>query len=751
MQEHAELDWETFSEAGFYWSEERGRYVGPPGAREPGISAVGTAAYCEHPTTDILTMSYRLPGMPVERWRPGLPPPVRLFAHIAAGGLVEAHKSIFEWLIWWGQAMPRYGFPPLPLGQMRCSMAKARVNSLPGALGDLSRVLQLPIPKDADGKRILKKLSVPQTPTKKQPLHRITRVDDPAEFERLDAYCDTDLDAERGASTRTPDMSYAETLMWLVDQEINTRGICIDRENVRNCIAIMDQAFARYGAECRALTGGIEPTQLQQLAGFLAAHGVHMPSMDANAVEDALGRPDLPPIVRRVLEIRELIGSASVKKLYAMENYACRDDRLRDLIQHHAARTGRPGGEGPQPLNLPKAGPQLAWCAAVACGRPFHQDKPACPWCGASAAGARKSKWSFEAVESALVIVGYCSLELLEWYFGDALLTISGCVRSMFIAGPGMELIASDYTAIEAVVIACLAGEQWRIDAFREGKPIYLLSASKITDKSVEYYETYKAEHGDHHEDRQQVGKISELSLGFGGWVAAWRKMEEKENVKSTYSDEDVKTRILSWRDESPAIVEFWGGQSRGLPWDDDCRPERFGLEGAAVNAISYPGQVFSVAGIDLFVRQYPQLPWGDALIMRLRSGRELTYHCPRLVPSQRKWKGPGEQQITYMTWNTNPLFGAHGWICTTTYAGKLAENAVQATAHDLQRFSIMRLREAGYPIVLHVYDENVAEVPLGTSNLPEFERIMSLVPEWAEGWPVKATGGWVGHRYRKG
>jgi DNA polymerase len=763
------LDFETFSAAGYNFNPATGKHEAPQGARSKGLPVVGTAVYTEHPTAEVLTASYDLAdGQGVRRWRPGEPNPTPLFDHLARGGMLEAHNLMFEYLVWENVCVPRYGWPSLApyVNQLRCSAAKARVASLPGALGNLAAVLGTP-GKDKEGTRLMKVFSMPRDPTKKDPRRRIRPDEDPVQFEAYRAYCDQDVLAERAASEATPPMSDAETVFWLVDQEINRRGIAIDRPALRDCMSVLEQALDLYGAEFRTLTGGLDPTQLQATRGWLAAQGVQMASMDEAAIDEALARmAPHPPggqyAARRALEIRQLIGSASVKKLYAMEHQANRNDRLQNLIIHHGARTGRPTGEGPQPLNLPREGPSLNWCA---CRRPFRRGHDVCPWCGADAAGARKGKWSAEAVDPVLEIMATRSLQLVEWYFGDALSCISGCLRGLFVAGPGMDLIASDYSAIEAVVIAMLAGEQWRIDAFHNGDPIYLVGASKITGRSLDEYLAYHAAHGEHHPDRQHIGKVSELACGFGGWIGSYKAFG------STEPDDVIKAQILAWRAASPAIVDLWGGQFRGLPWDRDRRPELFGYEGMAIAAIQNPGAVYDWRGVKFELRDMPHRPaTGDgspgttihtgvngaapqALIVTLLSGRELTYHSPRLYPSQRR---PDELSIVYMTWNSNPKYGPMGWGPMETYGGRLTENIVQATAHDILRHAILNLRMAGYPTVLHVYDEILAEVPQGTGSLEEFERIMATMPDWAHDaggrpWPIRAAGGWRGRRYRKG
>lgn len=751
IEQRAEIDFETYSEAGFIWNAETNKWMKPQSAAKKGISAVGAAVYAEHPSAEVLTMSWKLPGdTAVTRWRPGLPNPQRLFDYIAAGGLVEAHNVMFERLIWFHVCRRLYGWPELPARQLRCSMAKARVNNLPGALGNLTDVLPVTIRKDKDGKRLLDKFSIPRDPTKKDPRLRIRPEDDPDDAEKLYSYCDDDIWAEEGVSSLMMPMSAAELEFWLLDQEMNWRGIAIDRPGVRDMIAVLEQAQEKYGEQFAVITGGLTPTQVQATQGWLRAKGVFMDSLDAEAIDEALKRPNLPADARRVLEIRALVGSASVKKLYAMERTASNDNRIRNIIIHHGARTGRPTGDLVQPLNLPKAGPDLVWCDACCCP---SKPGPICPWCsGLMPPTAKKYKWPDVPkhldgqlpIDWVMQVMATRSLDAVERYFGDALLTISGCVRGMLQAGEGMEFISSDYTAIEAVVTAALAGCQWRLDVFNSPEPyndIYYHSAAKIIPgRSYEFYLAHReANNGSHHPDRQKTGKVAELALGFGGWVGGWRGFDESD----TFTDQQVKENILAWRAASPEIVEMWGGQERGRAWEPDYRLERFGFEGAFINAVQYPDRAFTSHGITFYMR-------GDALIIRLLSGRELTYHSPRLHPSTRANVGEGVLEITYMTWNSNAKYGAMGWGPMKTYAGRLAENIVQATAHDIQRFGILALEAAGYPVILHVYDEDVAEVPIGFGSIEEFERIMSTMPPWAADWPIRAGGGWRGKRYRK-
>lgn len=778
----ATIDFETFSIAGFRWDAEARKWKCLPGApqNKKGLEVVGAAVYAEHPSTRIMVLSYFIPGHPgICRWVPGDPPPVALFHWIAAGGLVEAHNVMFERLIWYFVATRKLGWPPLIPENLRCSMATARVNNLPGALANLGDVLKLAVQKDKEGKRLLKKFSIPRDPTKADARLWIEPAND-FEGPKLYEYCDVDVASEMCASGAMIPMSPAEREFWLVDQEINWRGLGIDRKGVRDCITILNQALARYGDEYRRITNGLNPTQLEATKGWLAARGIHVQSMDADALEYWL-KPRVPPLapdVRRVFEIRDLIGSASVKKLFAMELTASLDSRIRNLIVHHGTRTGRPTGDGAQPLNMPKTGPKLLTCGP--CAKPYSPELTCCPWCGTSAKQAQRTKsgeiekkWSPHMADHVLEIMGLHSLDLVEYFFGDAVLAIMGCVRSLFTGGTDaetgedLELIASDYSAIEAVVIAMLAGEQWRIDAFMAKTDIYLASAAKIMNRpgGAQWYLDWAAEHGENHPDRQKIGKVAELGLGFGGWITAWRVFDDTD----TFTDDEVKGHIKAWRAASPAIVELWGGQWRGAPWNGYA--ERFGFEGAAINAIQYPGTIQECRGIKFQVRSRP-VDGGErttihgmhprieeTLVITLLSGRELIYHYPELQPSTRDYATPGELQIWYMTWNSNPKYGALGWVPMQTFGGRITENIVQATAHDILRFAILNLRLAGYPTVLHVYDEIVVEKPtrppcpvgIPDPQICEVERIMGIMPPFAQGWPVRASGGWRGKRYRKG
>lgn len=746
------LDFETYSEAGFIWDATAQKWKPPKGAMKKGLPVVGAAAYVLHPTFEVLTMSYDL-GFGVQRWRPGQPAPVPLLHAVASGRLVSGWNSGgFEWKVWNWHLAPRLGWPMLRLEQLRDTMACSRAHALPGALDKCGEVLQTAQQKDKDGKRLLDKFSIPRNPTKADPRLRITPADDPVDGLKLEEYCDQDVRAEGDIAVRIPELSELELEVWMTDRRINDRGVQIDLAGVDACIAIIEQAQEQYNAELCALTCGAvsKASELQKLIAWCGGRGVHTASLDEENL-DGLLQGDLPPDVRRALEIRALVGSASVKKVFAMRNMVTPDERLHDLFLYHAARTGRVTGSGPQPTNLPNsAGVHVLQCEA--CDKHYGLHRKNCPHCGTMSELACRVEWPAEAVEDALRTISTCSLGYVEHVWGDAMQAVSGCLRGLFIAAPGHDLICSDYSAIEAVVVAELAGEEWRREVFRTHGKIYEQSAARIsgvpfedfmkhagyTDEQLaqpQWWMTKPANKGSHHPLRKTVGKVAELALGYQGWIGSMLAFGADEFM----TEAEMKDAILAWRAASPAIVELWGGQER------DWKPELYGIEGAFVYAYLNPGVEAWVRGMRL---QRRESATGDAVYIRLLSGRELTYHRPVLSPSSRR---PGTYSISYEGWNSNPNNGPTGWIRMETWGGRLVENIVQATARDIQWHGIMALESAGYPIVLHVYDEDVAEVPESFGSIEEFERIMSTMPTWAAGWPIKANGGWRGKRYRKG
>jgi DNA polymerase len=599
-------------------------------------------------------------------------------------------------------------------------MSKSNAWGLPGALGKAAQVLNASEQKDPAGNNLIAKLSVPRSPTQKDDRMRFTPADAPEDFSKLYDYCDQDIRAERSVSELCPDLSAEELELWMLDQRINTRGVYIDPKGLADCVDVIRQAKDRYTQELINITGipDITVNKIQQLRGWMAGRGFATPSLDADHVEAALKRTDLPPDVYRVLQLRATLGSASVKKTAAIDRTVSLDSRLRDLFTMNGARqTGRWAGRGAQPQNLPNSGPPVSRCTV--CGNiQWQKLGDTCIKCLHPVVD---TEWGAEAVEAALEAIATRDLDYIESLWGDATATVAGCLRGLFSAPDGYELICSDYSAIEAVVLAMLAGEQWRIDVFRTHGLIYEMSAAKITGIPFDEFIKHKETTGSHHPLRKKIGKLAELASGYQGGLGAWKQFGAGEFM----TDDEIQTNVKAWRAASPAIVNFWEG-----------------LENAAKYAIQNPGSWQQYRGIYYIVE-------ADVLYCRLLSGRTLAYHRPRLIPDTLPW-GKKVLKITFMGWNSDSSKGPVGWMERDTYGGKLCENVVQATANDVLRHAMPLVERAGYPIVLHVHDEIVSEVPKGSGSIEEYESLMATLPAWCADWPIKASGGWRGKRYRK-
>jgi len=748
------MDFETKSGAGYHWDAERGKWTSPPGAakNKKGLEVVGRRNYIKHPTFGVLSLCYDLlDGKGLRTWYPSAravhltladradpwAAPWDLIDHIAAGGLISAWNAGFEFDVWNEYCVPTWGWPELKLEQLRCDMAKARAHAGPGSLGKFGEVFRLKIQKDKDGDRLLKKFSVPQNPTAKRPSTWIHPHEDPQDFTKLLSYNGTDVLSEAEAALRAPDLSAEELQIWLVDQRVNLRGIQVDVVAMENCIAIVEQAYEKYNAELCTLTNGAvkAASELDDIKAFLNARGVTVTSLTEDLVDEWVKK--LPHgVERRVLEIRQLLGSASIKKLFAFrhQNHL---GRLYDLYSYFAARTGRWTGNGPQPQNLPSG--------------LFH---------------------SLAEVERALSVISHRVLELVEYeYPGHTALEVVGSVlRGLLIAAPGYELICSDYTAIEGVITAALAGEQWRLDIFHTHGLIYEASAAAIAGVSFDEFVKHRVDTGGkpeyvngklmhidggkHHPLRKKLGKFAELGSGFGGWISAWKNFGADEFL----TDDEIKRAILAWRAASPNIVEMWGGQTRGR--FQSAYPELYGLEGAAIAAVTFPGQPFSAATIKGPGRDviYQMSVADDILYCKVPSGGFLTYHRPRLEPSKRDWAPPWEVQLSYEGDNKNPKMGPIGWIRMGLYGGKQTENIVQKEGRAIHAGygggGLVALDAAGYRPVIHSHDEPCGEVPMGWGSIEEFETLMCKAAHtpgsFCYGWPIKAKGGWRGPRYGK-
>lgn len=708
---HAVLDLESYSEAGLVYDPIEEKWEVPPGAgkNKRGLKNCGLYNYWRHPTAEILSLTYNVfDGTGDHFWRPGFPNPEPLLAHIRAGKLISGWHVPFELEGWNTVAVRDFGWPPLDPNQVRCDAAKSRAQAYPSRLADAGPVLELPphLLKDKKGEELIKKLTMPRNPTKTNRALRWTRATAIEEFEQFDAYNVQDGITEAAISLRVKDLSPRELRIWQFSERCNRRGMMIDTVGMHNCIRIVEQCMERGNSELHFITGGKVPTysSVKKIEDWANTQGTYLRGLDEDQLELELAKPH-PANVLRVLKIRQMLSFGSVKKLFAMRNQVNPDGRLRDQYIYHGAHTSLWNGQHVQPANLYKG--------------KLH--KP-------------------EEVETALAVIASGSLEYVEALYGDALETIADCLRSMIVAAPGHDLIAADYNAIQAVITACLANEEWRIAVFRARGDIYLAMASRLTGKPVEFYIEHRKRTGEHHEDRQ-LGKLAVLSADFGAWIGGWKRFGAEK-----YGDDKwIKQTILKTRDAQPMVGELWGGQVRNKFQHDEC-PELYGLEGAAIRAILEPGKCFGYRGIRYMVHGR------DLYCQPPTNGDPLVYHDIDLAPSKRDYARPYEMEMTYAGWSSTPSKGG-GWVRQKLYGGVQTQNVVSKCAREYQADSLCTLDETGiYPIVMHTHDEAVAEVrkDQGVGSTEHYLSIVNTPPAWAvhfdgtykgQYWPVRAPG----------
>ena len=653
------------------------------------LKTVGLDNYSRHPTTDAWCMGLTFDDEPVicipaDEMRKKHIIRSSILRHAREGGLVVAHNAAFELAIWNNIMVPRYGWPELKPEQCRCTMAMAYAMALPGALEKAAAAVGIDMQKDMTGHRLMLQMCKPK-PNKDGTLEWW---DDADKLKKLYEYCRQDVRVERELEKRLMPLSAAEQRLWVLDHKINQRGIYVDHDSVSAATKIVQAEQDRLNNEMRRVTGNFVGfcTETARITKWVQSRGVMVGGFAKADVLDALDGP-LPDDVRACLELRREAGKSSTAKLRAMTEAAGADGRLRGTLQYHGAATGRWAGRKVQLHNLPRP------------------------------------KIGHDEIERALALMRsetdpVRAAQALSVLYGPPLDIISWSLRGMLRAAPGNDLLVADFANIEGRGLAWLAGEDWKLDAFREfdagtGPDLYLVAASRVYRKPID-------ECGPH----RQTGKVSELSLGYQGGLGAFRKMEKALGIKLGLSDDEVQTAKQGWRDAHPAIVRYW-----------------YALEDAALSAVLTPGQTFSVGAPG---RQVKFKVKGSFLWCLLPSGRALCYPYPKVKPIETPW-GEMKDAVHYMTVDGT----TNKWIETHTYGGKLSENVTQAICRDLLAASIERVEKAGFPVVLHVHDEVVSELPKDKGDFEEFKQLCAATPPWAAGLPV-TTEGWRGIRYRK-
>jgi DNA polymerase len=658
------------------------------------VKDTGAWRYAEDPTTEILCMAYRFDGGDTKLWAPGLPFPQEIIDHAADNGLFEAHNVQFERAIWRFIILRDYGIS-VPK-RWRDTLAVCAYRAIPLGLDQAGLALGLRIQKDKKGKYLIQTLCSPKGGTKADP-NRIYR-EDLDLMEELYEYCMQDVDAEYELGRAVGTLPTPEYHLWVLDQIINQRGVKLHTLAVKAALKVVDVMEMRLNSRLSEITDGqvTAATQRDKMLTWLRTNGMPVSFGDLTkaTIEDTLSpltNPDLdrlPADCIEVLNIRQTLAKSSTKKLVKMlETVSMIDDRIRGLLQYHGASTGRWAGRLVQPQNFPR-GSLEAFCEKLGL------DGPEC----------------MELLIQTILIAledPHSAVDALEDIFGDAMEAIVTSLRGMFVADEGCVFMISDFAAIEAVVLAWLANETWKIEAFEKinngekyngSDDIYCATASQIFQRTI----TKKED-----KTERQVGKTCELAFGYQGAVGAWRNFDRSDK----YSDEEVTKFKNSWRERHPGTVSLW--------WD---------MQSAAVNAV----QTGRPTGCRSVLFDTVKDNAGNWLVCVLPNGRSLWYYEPVIEEVTRGSRT--DYQLTYMG-RDNKRGGAWGRV--RSYGGMLVENIVQAISRDLMAEAMIRVEQKKYPIVITVHDEIIAEVKKDHGSIEEFAELMSIVPDWAKGCPV--------------
>lgn len=555
---------------------------------------------------------------------------------------------------WTGAAMPPE--------EWRCTMIKALTLGLPGNLADVGIAMGLPEEKlkDPQGKALIQFFSKPCKPTRMNGQRtRNLPAHDPAKWKLFIEYNRQDVVTEQEILRqldiyKTPE---SEQQLWALDQHMNDNGVKLDIPMVEKIVEYDTQRRQELQEEAKVLTGLANPNSLAQLKKWLSKQGVTMTSVTKDTIAATL-QTDIPDSVRRMLEIRTALGKTSVAKYSTMLTVVCQDHRLRGILQFYGAnRSGRWAGRLVQTHNL--------------------------------------AKNSLPDLDLARELAAAGDFDTLATLFGETAFVFSELIRTAFIPSDGCRFVVSDFAAIEARVLAWIAGEEWTLEAFRQGKDIYCETASMMYRVPVE-------KHGQNSHLRQK-GKVAVLACGYQGGVGAMKRMDKGGSIP----EDELQSVVDQWREANPKVVKLWR----------TC-------ELAAKTAIQEHrtvrlahGIAFSYINRNLFI----QLP----------SGRKLCYWDTRLKQDDYT----GRLSITYMGVNQE----TKQWGETETYGGKLVENIVQATARDCLAVAMTRVSALGYKIVMHVHDEMIVDVPNTDTEAPgRINAIMAQPIDWAEGLPLK-------------
>lgn len=626
------------------------------------LADCGVHRYAEHPDFQILLFAYAFDEAPVTvvdlAQGTTLPAPV-LRALTDPTVVKVAHNATFE-----RTCIGRMLGKELDPLQWECTMAQCARCGLPLSLGEAAKALGLEAQKMTEGKKLIKQFCLPHEATLLGGSERVLPTDDLKGWQTFKDYCRMDVEVERELDKALAwlEPTQDEKALYALDQRINDRGVLVDMQLVDNAVRMDTIYKARLNVEAQQITGLSNPNSATQLREWLGGRtGLQL---------DTLRKADLPDIkgstededVHRVLQIRAEMAKTSNKKYEAMQKTVCRDSRVRGLLQYHGTRTGRWAGRLVQMQNLPQN-----HISDLGLARELLRDG---------------------------------DMDAMSLCYGNVPDTLSQLIRTAFVAPDGETFAVCDFSAIEARVLAWLAGEEWVLEVFRGHGKIYEATAAQMYGCSVE--EISKTD------PRRQKGKIAVLALGYQGGTGALAAMGGE---RMGLSAEDMAGIVRDWRKANPHIVKCWAN-----------------IETAAQRCVT-TGIDQKVYGLVFHRRQED-----GTMTIQLPSGRLL---CYRSMTTGTNRFGNGSLKYRGVNSTTNQW----GWI--ETYGGKLTENIVQAIARDCLAHTLLALDRNGYPTVFHVHDEVVCEVPKqeGPEALKRIQKIFADVPDWAEGLPLKGAG----------
>lgn len=575
-----------------------------------------------------------------------------------------AYNASFEWY-------SLNKFFETPLEQWRCTMLHGLYCGYTAGLGPTANALGLPQDKRkmTVGSSLIKLFCTPTKPTKKNGGRtRTLPHHEPEKWELFKEYCVQDVVVEKEIGSRlskfpVPDQ---EQKMWELDQQINAFGVAVDEELIEGALYTNEISSSLLTEEAVSITGLNNPNSAQQLMKWLSENGVEVENLQKETVSNLVKTTEGD--VKRALEIRLELSKTSVKKYQAMESAVCDDGRVRGLLQFYGAnRTGRWAGRLVQVQNLPRN--------------------------------------YLETLGHARELVREKKVDALKLIYGNVPDTLSQLIRTAFVPSEGHTLVISDFSAIEARVIAWLAGEQWRLDVFNTHGKIYEASASQMFGVPLELIKKGNPEY-----ELRQKGKVAELALGYQGGSGALISMGA---LNMGLTEEELPDIVRRWRSSNKRIQDLW-----------------YSLENAALTVMR-EGQPVGVKGL-IIARECDIVNGLDFLTVTLPSGRKLYYVKPFLAENDF-----GKEALYY--WGMDQT--TKKWSKVSTYGGKLTENIVQAVARDCLAVTLDRLNKVGHQTVMHIHDEVVLDVPNEKADLSVFEKIMSEPISWAPGLPLNADG----------